>query len=83
MRFVALSGVTMPKAEKPCLAARLNYLTGRVRSLGAWAGLTVGQRRHIKPFLEHTTEMGDVLEAAFKGDFPCPLIGLHPKGFPA
>ena len=50
----------MPKAEKPCFAARLNYLTGRVRSLGAWAGLTVGERRHIEPFLENTAEMGDV-----------------------
>jgi len=59
----------MPKAEKPCFAARLNYLTGRVRSLGAWAGLTVGPRRHIEPFLEHTAEMGDDLEAACKRDF--------------
>src|SRR5437763_1287659 len=40
-----------------------------VRSLGAWASLTVGQGRRIEPFLEHTTEMGDVLEAAFKRDF--------------
>jgi len=58
----------MPKTEKPCLAARLNYLTGRVRSLGALAGVTVGLRRHIEPILEHPTKMGDVLEAAFKLD---------------
>ena len=68
MRFTALTGVTMPEAERPCLTARLNYLTERVRSLGARAGLTVGHWRRIEAFLEDTTEMRDVFEAAFKGD---------------